>query len=100
MRSPDAQKKELKEDALATIEEASKDQVIGVRRHVEVCNMSENNGAIEEMMSWVRSVRVFKRRVTKSVNQHTRNMMNASEVSNENPKKNQQTSGTLPLCSL
>ena len=50
----------------------------GFRRHVEVHKMNEDNGAIEEMASWVRSAIVFKRRATKIINQDTRNIMNAS----------------------
>ena len=40
--------------------------------------MNENNGTIEEMVSWARSERVLKRRGTKRVNQGMRNTMNAS----------------------
>ena len=38
--------------------------------------MNGNDETIEEMVSWVRSTRVFKSRVTKSFNQEIRNMMN------------------------
>ena len=47
-----------------------------MRRYFEFHKMNENNGTIEEMVSWVRSERVCKRRATKSVNQNIRNMMN------------------------
>ena len=77
LHGPDVQKETLKEDVLAAIEEASKDIVVGLRRHAEVHNMNENNGTIVEMMSWVRSARVFKRRTIKSVNQDIRNFTNA-----------------------
>ena len=66
-----------KGDVLATIEEAGKDEVAGLRRHTEVHKMSGNNGAIEEIVSRARSARVLKRRVTKSANQDIRNIMNA-----------------------
>ena len=39
--------------------------------------MNVNDITIEEIVSWVRSVRVFKRRATKSVNQDIRHVMNA-----------------------
>ena len=42
--------KALKEDVLETIEEASKDEVVRLRRHVEVHKMNENDGKIEEMV--------------------------------------------------
>ena len=63
---------------LEIIEEESKDEVVGLRRHVAVYKMSEDNGTIEEMVSWVRSERVCKRRATKSVNQDIRSMMSTS----------------------
>ena len=58
------------------IEEASEDEVTGLRRCVYIHKMKGNNGSIEEMVSWVRSVRVIKRRMIKSVNKDLRNMMN------------------------
>ena len=76
MHSPDFQKKGLQENLLATIEEASEDEVAGLRRCVEAHKISGNNRTIEKMVSWVGSTRVFKRRATKSVNQDVRNMMN------------------------
>ena len=62
------------------VEEASKDKVVGLRMHVEVHKMNENNYTIEEMVSGVRSVRVFKRIATKSVNKEIRNMMNTVSI--------------------
>ena len=41
----------LKEDGLAIIEEASNDEVLGLRIHVEVHKMNRNDGTIEEMVS-------------------------------------------------
>ena len=66
-----------KEDVLATIEEASKDEESGLKIHVEVHKMRENDEKFKRMASLIRSVRVFKKRVTKSVNQDIRNMMNS-----------------------
>ena len=51
--------------------------MVGLRRHVEVHKMNVNNATIEEILSWIRSARVFKKRATKNVNQDIRNMMNA-----------------------
>ena len=62
---------------MATIKEVRKDKVVGLRRHVEVHKMNVNDATIEEIVSWVRSVRVFKRRATKNVNQDIRHVMNA-----------------------
>ena len=39
--------------------------------------MNENNGVITDIVSWVRSERVFKKRATNRVNQDVINMMNA-----------------------
>ena len=61
MHSTDVQKKALKEEILAIIEEASKDEVVDLRRCVEIHNMNENNGAIVDVVSWVIIVRVFKK---------------------------------------
>ena len=57
--------------------EASKDEVVGLRTHVEVHKMNVSNETIEDMLSRVSSTRVYKRIVIKRVNQCIRNMMNA-----------------------
>ena len=77
LRSREVQKKALKEDVLEIIEERSENEVVGLRRHAEAHKMKENNGIIAQMVSWVISVRVIKKIVTKSENQDIRNMMNA-----------------------
>ena len=63
---------------MAIIEEASKDEVVGLRRYFEVRKMNGNDGTIEEMIPWVRHARVFKRRATNIINQGIGNMINAS----------------------
>ena len=68
LHSPDVQKKVSKEDDFSIIEEANEDEVVGLRRHVEVRKMKENNGKILDMVSWVKSVRVFKKRAKKKEN--------------------------------
>ena len=76
MHSSDVQKNVLKEVLLAKIEEASEDEVAVLTRCVEDHKMSRNNEIIKEMASCARSTRVFKRKVTKSVNQPIRKMTN------------------------
>ena len=41
------QRKFLQEDMFEIIEEASKDEVVGLRRHIEVNKMNGNGGIIE-----------------------------------------------------
>ena len=77
LHSLDVKKKLLKEDILEILEEASKDEVVGLRRHAEVHKMNDNNGIISKMVSWVRSERLFERRATKSVHKDMINMTNA-----------------------
>ena len=50
LHSLEVQRKVLKEDVLAMMEEGSKHEVIGLRRHVEVHKMNENEVTIEEML--------------------------------------------------
>ena len=71
------QRNMLKEDVLATTEEANEGEVAGLRRHAEVHNVNVNDVTIEETLLWARSARVIKRRVTKSMSKDARNMMNA-----------------------
>ena len=77
LHSTDGQRKVLKEDALTKIEEASMYEVVGLKIHVEFHKMNVSNATIEDMLSRVRSTRVYKRIVIKRVNQCIRNMMNA-----------------------
>ena len=58
----------LKDEALAIIEETSKEEAEGLRRHVEVHSMNVNISLVVEMLSWVRSTTVFKKRSCKSKN--------------------------------
>ena len=63
---------------MVIIEESIKNEMVGLRRCVEVHKMNEYNGTIEEMVAWVRSAIVFKRRATKRINKHIRNIMNTT----------------------
>ena len=67
----------LKEEALAITEDASKEELEGLRRHVEAHKMNLNDASEEETLSWMRSVRVFKKRPCKSEHQDMRNMLNS-----------------------
>ena len=62
---------------LAISEEEIKEEVTGLRRHVEVCRKNVNEASVEEISSWVRSVRGFKKRDSKNKNQGMRNMLMA-----------------------
>ena len=48
MHSLDFQRKMLKEDLLAIIEEESKDELVGLRRYVEAHNINANDAVIED----------------------------------------------------
>ena len=76
LHNPDVQKKVLKEEALAIMEEAINDEVEGLRICVEVHNVNLKSASVEEMLSWARSVRIFKNRACKSEHQYMRNMLN------------------------
>ena len=65
----------LKYEVLAIIEEASKEEVEGLRRYVEAHSTNLNEASAEEMLSWARSVRVFKKRASKKNNQDIRNLL-------------------------
>ena len=57
------------------LEEASKEEVEGLKRHVEVHTMNVSNASVDETLLWVRSTRAFKRRAGKSVHQDVRNAL-------------------------
>ena len=56
--------------------EANKEEIEGLRRHVQIHEINSNDASTEEMFSWTRSVRVFKSRALKSEDQDMRNMTN------------------------
>ena len=72
------QKRVLKNEVLMMMEEAEKDAIKGLNRHVQVHKLSVNEVSIEELLSWVRSLRGFKKRVGKNKSQDIRNMLNAT----------------------
>ena len=71
------QKKVPKDEALEIIEDESEEEVEGLRRCVELHSMSVNVSSVEEMLSWIRSTREFKKRDYKSKNKDTRNILMA-----------------------
>ena len=56
----------LKDEELAIIEEPSKEEVEGLRRKFEVHSMTVNFTSVEEVLAWVRSARMFKKRSFKN----------------------------------
>ena len=79
LHDPEAHRKVLKYDAVAIIEESSKGEVEGLRMHIEVNGINVNKASEEWMLSWVRSVIIFKNRYSKNKNQDVRNMLMAKE---------------------
>ena len=77
LHEPEVQRKVLQDEVLAIAEESSKEEIVGLRRCVEVHSLSVNEVSAEEMVSWVRSARVFKKRASKNKNQDMRNMLMA-----------------------
>ena len=47
----------------------------GLRRHAEAHSFNENEASEEVMLSWVRSIRMFKKRAKKSKNTDMKNML-------------------------
>ena len=51
LRNPEVQDKVLKDEVLAIIEEASKEEVYELRRYIEVHSMNVNNASVNEILS-------------------------------------------------
>ena len=77
LHDPEVKEKVSKEEKLAITEESSKEEVEGLRRHVEVYKMSLIATLAEEILSWIRSVSVLKKGECKSEHQIIRNMLNS-----------------------
>ena len=60
------------------MEEAEKDVIKGLSRCVQIHKLKVNEVSTEELLSWVRSARVFKKRAGKNKSQDIRNMLNAT----------------------
>ena len=68
--------KVLKEDVIALLDDARKDEVKGLKRYVEVHSIDVNKATNDQLVSWIKSVKIFKKRAKKSVHQDIRNMKN------------------------
>ena len=73
----------LKDDVLTIMEEASKQEVEGLKRHVEVHTINVNNASVDEIFLCVQSASIFKSRDRKITHQDTRNMLNARVTQKE-----------------
>ena len=76
LHDPEVQKKVLKEEVLVIMEEANEEAIEGLNRYVQLHTIKLNEASVEELLSWVRSVRAFKKRAGKTKSQDTRNMLN------------------------
>ena len=76
LHSSEVQMKVLKEDAIELLDNARKDEVKGLKRHVEVHRIEVNEATNDELLCWIMSVRSFKKRAKKNVHQDIRNAMN------------------------
>ena len=56
----------LKDEVLNSIEDASKDEVKGLKTHIELHAININNALVDDILLWVRIVRLFKSRVRNS----------------------------------
>ena len=61
LHDPEVQKKVLKEEVLVIMEEANKEVIEGLSRCVQIHNINLNEASVEELLSWIRSVRAFKK---------------------------------------
>ena len=68
--------KVLKEDAIALLDDARKDEVKGLKIHVEVHSIDVNEATNYQLVSWIKSFRMFKKRAKNNVHQDIRNMIN------------------------
>ena len=67
LRDPEVHIEVLKDEVLNTLEEASEEEVEGLKIYVEVRTMNVNNASVDEILLRVRSARAFKRRTGKSL---------------------------------
>ena len=67
----------FQDDTVEIIEEASKGEVEGLSSHAEVCSIIAREVSEEEILSWIRSVRMFKKIASKNKNPDIRNMLMA-----------------------
>ena len=68
--------KASKEDVIALLDNARKDEVKGLIRNVDVNRMEVNEETNDQLLSCIKSVRIFKKRAKKNAHQDIRNMTN------------------------
>ena len=64
---------------VAIKEEDNKGEFEGLRSYTEVHSINKNEASEEDILSWVKSVRIFKKRANKNKNPDIRNMLMARE---------------------
>ena len=52
----------MKEDAKALLDDPRKDEIKGLKRHMEVNSLDVNEATNDQSVSWIKSVRIFKKR--------------------------------------
>ena len=57
--------KVLKEDAIVLLDDARKDEVKVLKTHVEVNRVEVNEATNDQLLSWIKSLRIFKKRAKK-----------------------------------
>ena len=78
LHEPQFQIKALKEEVLVIMDEAEKDVIKGLSGYVQIHRLNVNEASLDELLSWVRSARVFKKRAGRNESQNIRNMLNAT----------------------
>ena len=71
------QRKVLQDEVLLIVEAASREEVEWLRRHVTMHSMNVNEASAEEILSWVRSIKAFKKIHSNNKNQDVQNMLMA-----------------------
>ena len=70
-------KKGVERRSVSDHERSRKDVIKGLSRCIQIHKLKVNEVSIEELLSWVRSARVFKKIVGKNKSQDVRNTLNA-----------------------
>ena len=76
LHSLEVQIKCLTEDSIALLDDDRKDEVKGLKTYAEINSVDVNEATNDQLVSWIKSVRIFKKRAKKNVHQDIRNMMN------------------------
>ena len=74
---PKEQMKVLQDEVLNILEKASKEEMKGLKTHVEVHAINVINESVDEMVLWVKCTRVFKSIAINILHQDMPNMLNA-----------------------